>query len=239
MKNRLWVPIVTILFTLGISACKPAPVPATVPVTRQLPQTATSPSHSDIEEATNTALPPTNMPVPTKTAIPPTETAPPLEPTPVLLELKSGAFQAKQLIPVRHTCHGENLSPPLAWSQPPDGTKSTVLIMDDPDAVNVAGFVWDHWLLFNLPPDILSTQEGVLPDPELPDGSRHGQNSFKRLGYGGPCPPSGQTHRYVFKLYALDTILTLEAGASKDEILETVSGHVLAEAELVGLYSSP
>ena len=111
--------------------------------------------------------------------------------------------------------------------------------MDDPDAVSVAGFVWDHWVLFNLPADIFSLPEGVPPDAELPDGSRHGQNSFKRLGYGGPCPPSGQTHHYVFTLYALDTQLELGAGASKDEILEGLDGHVLTQTQLVGLYTSP
>jgi Raf kinase inhibitor-like YbhB/YbcL family protein len=142
-------------------------------------------------------------------------------------------------IPVRHACHGENLSPPLAWSQPPQGTQSLVLIMDDPDAVSVAGFVWDHWLLFNIPPDVLSISEGVLADAELPDGSHHGQNSFKQLGYGGPCPPSGQIHRYVFTLYALDTILALEPQVTKDEILEATSGHILGQGELVGTYKSP
>jgi len=169
-----------------------------------------------------------------------------VQPTPTLpirlpaeFELTSSAFQADQPIPVRHTCHGEDLSPLLAWGQPPEGTQSLVLIMDDPDAVEVAGFVWDHWLLFNIPPEVQSLSEGVPADAENPDGSRHGQNSSRRLGYNGPCPPSGQTHRYVFTLYALDTLLDLKSRASKEEILDAMDGHVLAQAQLVGLYTSP
>jgi len=154
-------------------------------------------------------------------------------------ELTSGAFEAEQPIPVRHACHGENLSPPLAWNQPPPGTESFVLVMEDPDAVGVVGFVWDHWLLFNVAADVRALSEGIPQDAELPDGSRQGQNSFNQLGYGGPCPPSGQTHGYVFTLYAVDTILELEGGAGKDEILGAIEGHILAQAQLVGLYTSP
>jgi Raf kinase inhibitor-like YbhB/YbcL family protein len=116
---------------------------------------------------------------------------------------------------------------------------SFALIMDDPDAVPVAGFVWDHWLLFNLPVQVTSLAEGVPQDGELADGSRQGQNSANRLGYAGPCPPGGQTHGYVFRLYALDTTLELPAGASKEEILGAMEGHILAQAELVGMYTAP
>jgi Raf kinase inhibitor-like YbhB/YbcL family protein len=174
---------------------------------------------------------------PVSTSIPPESASPSW--VEVQFDLSSSAFQANQAIPVRYACHGEDLSPPLAWSQPPTGTQSFALIMDDPDAVNVAGFVWDHWLVFNLPANILSLPEGIPPDAELPDGSCYGRNSFKRLGYGGPCPPSGHTHSYVFTLYALDTVLDLEAGASKDEILEAMNSHILGQAELIGSYTSP
>ncbi len=111
--------------------------------------------------------------------------------------------------------------------------------MDDPDAIPVAGFVWDHWLLFNIPEDARSLPEGIANEKELPNGSSHGTNSFKRLGYGGPCPPSSQTHRYVFTLYALDTILDLEPGATKDQILEAMDGYILGEAKFSGSYTSP
>jgi hypothetical protein len=114
-----------------------------------------------------------------------------------------------------------------------------VLVMDDPDAVDVVGFVWDHWLLFNLPADVLALSEGVPRDAELPEGSRQGRNSSDQLGYGGPCPPSGETHSYVFTLYAVDTFLEFEEGVGKEDILRAIEGHVLAQAELVGLYTSP
>jgi Raf kinase inhibitor-like YbhB/YbcL family protein len=154
-------------------------------------------------------------------------------------ELTSSAFQSEQPIPSRHACHGEDLSPPLAWKGVPEGTQSLVLIMDDPDAVAVAGYVWDHWLLFNIPPETKYLPEGISANAELSDGSRHGQNSFRRLGYGGPCPPGGQTHRYSFTLYALDIPLDLESGAIKDDILVAMEGCVLAKAQLIGLYTSP
>jgi hypothetical protein len=159
--------------------------------------------------------------------------------TPEPLELTSGAFEPGESIPMRHACHGENLSPPLTWNNPPDGTESFALVMDDPDAVDVVGYVWDHWLLYNIPPDLRALPEGVPPDPELTDGSLQGENSAGELGYGGPCPPSGQRHEYVFRLYALDTMLNLETGETKDAILKAIEGHVLAEAELVGAYTSP
>jgi Raf kinase inhibitor-like YbhB/YbcL family protein len=113
------------------------------------------------------------------------------------------------------------------------------MIMDDPDAVPVAGRVWDHWVLFNIPPDTTSLPEGLPKDLELADGSRHGRTSSSQTGYTGPCPPSGQTHGYVFTLYAIDTLLDLEPGASKQEVLDAIDGHILAQAQLVGMYTSP
>jgi Raf kinase inhibitor-like YbhB/YbcL family protein len=105
--------------------------------------------------------------------------------------------------------------------------------MDDPDA---PGGTWVHWVLYNIPAETRGLQENIAPDAQLPDGSMHGINSFGRPGYGGPCPPSG-THRYFFKLYALDTTLSLNESANKEEVLAAIEGHVLAETELVGTYS--
>ena len=174
----------------------------------------------------------TASPTPTATAVPPTETAQPFT-------LTSTAFEANALIPERYACHGEKLSPALAWSNPPANTQSFALIMEDPDAVKVVGYIWDHWLLFNIPASTLSLAEGIASKAELPDGSRHGQNSSKALGYGAPCPPNGQTHTYRFTVYAADTLLELEPGATKAEIMQALEGHILAQAELDGRYTSP
>jgi Raf kinase inhibitor-like YbhB/YbcL family protein len=148
-------------------------------------------------------------------------------------ELTSTAFVHGESIPRKYSCDGEDISPPLAWSDPPAGTQSFALTFDDPDAP--AG-VWVHWLLFNIPADARALPDGVPADAELPDGSLNGVNSWRRMGYGGPCPPGG-THRYVFKLHALDTMLDLEAGASKKELLQAMEGHILAQAELMGPYT--
>lgn len=148
------------------------------------------------------------------------------------MELKSPAFGYGQSIPTRYTCDGEDISPPLEWSDPPANTRSFALIMDDPDAP--VG-VWDHWVLFNIRSETRSLPEGIPPDADLIQGGRHGRNSWKRLGYGGPCPPGG-THRYFFRLYALDTVLELPPGASKENVLKAIEGHILAQAELMGMY---
>lgn len=148
-------------------------------------------------------------------------------------QIMSSAFSPGGVIPEKYTCDGQDLSPPLQWADPPVGTRSLALISDDPDAP--AG-TWVHWVLFNLPAGTRSLPEAVPADAELPDGSRHGQNSWKRLGYGGPCPPSG-THRYFFKLYALDTILDIKSGTTKQQLLKAMEGHILGQTELMGLYS--
>ncbi|MBI4757914.1 MAG: YbhB/YbcL family Raf kinase inhibitor-like protein [Chloroflexi bacterium] len=148
-------------------------------------------------------------------------------------ELASTAFAPGKPIPRKYTCDGENISPPLQWGDPPQPTRSFALIADDPDAP--AG-TWVHWVLYNLPAGARALPEAVRSDATLPDGSRHGQNSWRRLGYGGPCPPSG-THRYFFKLYALDTVLDLAAGASKEQLLQAMKGHILAQTEVMGLYA--
>ena len=147
-------------------------------------------------------------------------------------ELKSTAFAAGQPIPRQYTCDGENVSPPLQWNDPPAGTQSLALICDDPDAP--AG-TWVHWVLYNLPAKTRTLAEAIPATADLPDGSRHGKNGWGRLGYGGPCPPSG-THRYFFKLYALDTVLGLASGADKNQLLQAMQGHILAQTELMGTY---
>ena len=236
MKRLLFVSIVIALLMIscGLAPASPPPTDTLPPP----PDTAVPPAEPTAVP-TDPPLPPTDAPAPTNTTVPATEAAPPPTQPPAPLALSSSAFQADQHIPVRHACHGENLSPPLAWTQPPPGTQSFALVMDDPDAVAVAGYVWDHWLLFNIPADVLSLPEGLPRDGELPDGSRQGMNSNNALGYGGPCPPGGQTHGYVFTLYALDTLLELNAGASKGQILEALDGHILDQAVLVGRYTSP
>ncbi len=148
-------------------------------------------------------------------------------------ELTSTAFAAGQSIPRKYTCDEADISPPLEWSDAPRGTGSFALIADDPDA---PGGTWVHWVLYNLPAETRALPEDIPPDSELPDTSSHGKNSWGRLGYGGPCPPGG-THRYFFKLYALDSVLDLNGGASKEQLLRAMEGHILSQTELMGSYS--
>jgi Raf kinase inhibitor-like YbhB/YbcL family protein len=147
--------------------------------------------------------------------------------------LESSAFAHEQAMPQKYSCDGQDVSPPLSWDEPPAGTQSLVLIMDDPDAP--VG-TWVHWVLYDLPATASSLPEAIASNAEPSGGGVHGKNSWGNLGYGGPCPPSG-THRYFFKLYALDTMLDLDSGAPKDRVLETMEGHILGQAELMGTYS--
>ena len=149
-------------------------------------------------------------------------------------ELTSPAFKDGEVIPPRYTCEGEDLSPPLHWTVPPPATKSFVIVADDPDAP--VG-TWVHWVIYNLPLDLRGLSEGVPPKDHLPNGSMQGLNDFKRIGYGGPCPPRGKPHRYYFKLYALDAVLNVKPCATKHQVLEACQGHVLAEAQLMGRFS--
>jgi Raf kinase inhibitor-like YbhB/YbcL family protein len=148
------------------------------------------------------------------------------------LTLSSSAFQDGRPILSVHTCDGRDSSPPLSWSGTPQGTKSVALISDDPDA---PGKTWVHWVLYNVPSTVTRLPEGLPPDRELADGSRQGMTDFGRVGYGGPCPPSG-THRYFFKLYALDTVLSLAPGATKAQLEAAMKGHVVTQAQLMGTY---
>ena len=148
-------------------------------------------------------------------------------------ELTSTAFASGDPIPTKYTCDDQDISPPLQWKDPPEGTRSFALICDDPDAPMGT---WVHWVLYNLPASTDTLPEALRSDADLPDGGRHGQNGWGQPSYGGPCPPGG-THRYFFKLYALDAELDLAAGASKEELLRAMEGHVLASTETMGVYS--
>lgn len=150
------------------------------------------------------------------------------------LTLFSDDFVRGDIIPVRHTCEGSNISPALTWGDPPDGTRSFALICDDPDTPR-GTFV--HWVLFNLPPNVRGLAQNVQKVETLSDGSRQGTNDFGKPGYGGPCPPPGHgPHRYFFKLYALDTLLELPSNVTKAEVVEAMDGHILAQGEVMGRF---
>ena len=149
------------------------------------------------------------------------------------MKLESTAFEADGLIPSQYTCDGQDISPPLSWDEPPTGTQSFALICDDPDAP-LRTFV--HWVLYNLPAETRQLPENVPGDPKLSGGGVQGKNDFGKLGYGGPCPPRG-THRYFFKLYALDRQLGLESGASKAKVEAAMKGHILGSTEIIGRYA--
>jgi len=152
------------------------------------------------------------------------------------LTLISSSFQDGGEIPERFTCEGEDVSPDLQWRSVPSGTRSLVLIVDDPDAPDPKApkMVWDHWLLYNLPPGAGGLAAGVAPQ-DLPGGTLEGVNSWGRTGYGGPCPPIGR-HRYFHILYALDTELGDLGRPGKNRLLEAMQGHILEHTELVGTY---
>ena|SRR5436190_16892263 len=147
------------------------------------------------------------------------------------MRLSSSAFLPNGAIPVGHTCDGADRPPPLAWTEPPGGTTSFALIVDDPDAPDPRApkTVWVHWVVYNLP-----AETAALGDA-LPAPAREGVNDFKRVGWNGPCPPVGR-HRYFFKLYALDTTLPDLGRPTKAKLEQAMAGHVLAEAEVVGTY---
>jgi len=149
------------------------------------------------------------------------------------LELKSPAFKQGGKIPERYTCDGDDISPPLKWDNVPKGTKSFVIICDDPDAPMGT---WVHWVYYDIPATVKELPENILPEENPSIGGTQGINDFKRIGYGGPCPPWG-THRYFFKLYALDDMLNLPAGLTKDQVLKRMKGHIIEKSILVGIYS--
>lgn len=150
------------------------------------------------------------------------------------LTLTSAVFAPQREIPARYTCEGADVSPPLQWSGVPDGTRSLVLIVDDPDAPDPEAprMTWVHWVLYNLPPDSTGLEEECSA---LPGDAQEGVNDWKHTGYGGPCPPVGR-HRYFFKLYALDTMLPALRHPTKTDVEQAMASHVMAQAELVGTY---
>ncbi len=148
------------------------------------------------------------------------------------LQITSSAFSEGGMIPRQYSCDGADVSPDLTWEGVPGGTVSLALICDDPDAPMGN---WVHWVQYNIPPGEACLPAEIAPDATLSNGALHGTNDFHRLGYGGPCPPGG-THRYYFKLYALDAELSLEAGAKKAQVEAAMEGHILAQAQLMGKY---
>ncbi len=148
------------------------------------------------------------------------------------IQVTSTAFAEGELIPPDYTADGPNISPPLQWQGVGESAVSIALINDDPDAPMGT---WVHWVLYNLPGDTTSLPENIPPKEMLDNGGVHGTTDFGRIGYGGPAPPSG-THRYYFKIYALDSMLDLAPGATKDEVEEAMKGHILAEGQLMGKY---
>jgi len=150
------------------------------------------------------------------------------------MELKSTDFAAGGNIPRQFTCDGADMSPALEWGALPEGTQSFALIADDPDAP--VG-TWVHWVIFDMPAKLRALPQNLPKTEQLADGSRQGRNDFRKIGYGGPCPPPGKAHRYFFKLYALDAKLNLKVGATKKEVEGAMEGHVLAQGEYMGRYS--
>ena len=149
------------------------------------------------------------------------------------MELKSSAFQNGAEIPRKHTCEANDVSPSLSWDKAPSGTQAFALIADDPDAP--VG-TWVHWVIYDLPGDTKELPEATATSEALSNGAKQGTNDFKKIGYGGPCPPAGLAHRYFFKLYALDAPTNLKPRATKQQLLDAMKGHVLGEAELMGRY---
>jgi Raf kinase inhibitor-like YbhB/YbcL family protein len=220
-------------------SCSPTPTPPPAPTDTAPPAATLSPTDTPTPEPTPTPTEP-----PTATPVPPT-------PTPERLRLTSPAFGSRGMIPTRYTRRGDDISPPLEWDDPPQGTQTFALIVFS-DPVMDGGGNWVQWILYNIPAETRALPEGVTPDADgmLTDGSQHYENSWGELKYGGPNPPHVSTYKYFFILYALDAMLDLETveetmreegtlpwiGASKAILLRAVEGHILAQGELVGKY---
>jgi Raf kinase inhibitor-like YbhB/YbcL family protein len=150
------------------------------------------------------------------------------------LKLESSAFQQGETIPAKYTCDGPDVSPPLQWMDVPKEAQSLALLCDDPDS---ARNPWSHWVLYDLPAGTRELPAGYPPGPEPEPGGKQGRNDFGHAAYGGPCPGGGATHHYYFRLYALDEILDLPPGATRSQLLGRMQGHILAESELMGVYT--
>ena len=149
------------------------------------------------------------------------------------IDVRSSAFGEGDRIPSDFTCDGADMSPPIEWSGVPANAQSLAVIVDDPDAPSGD---WAHWLVYDLPPDLTQLPAGISPEEKLFVSGSQGLTDFRKLGYQGPCPPGGE-HRYFFKVYALDAMLSLKPGASKQELFQAMQGHVLAEGVLMGKYA--
>jgi Raf kinase inhibitor-like YbhB/YbcL family protein len=149
------------------------------------------------------------------------------------LSVTSPAFKDGQRIPVKYTADGDDMSPPLTWTDIPEGVTEYALIADDPDA---PGGTFTHWVIYGIPGDYGHLADGITQISELDNGAMQGKNSFGRIGYGGPSPPKGKPHRYVFTLYAIDAKLDLPAGITKEELKKAMQGHIMSEGKLTGLY---
>jgi Raf kinase inhibitor-like YbhB/YbcL family protein len=148
-------------------------------------------------------------------------------------EIKSPAFTQSGMIPRKHTCDGPDVSPALEWTGVPEGAKTLALICDDPDAP--VG-TWVHWVLYNLPAHVTNLPEGVPTTEKIDQGASQGTNDFGRIGYGGPCPPPGTPHRYLFKLYALDDKIPLAPGTKKKEVMKALENHIIGQSEIMGKF---
>jgi Raf kinase inhibitor-like YbhB/YbcL family protein len=148
-------------------------------------------------------------------------------------EVLSSAFKPNETIPREYTCDGSDISIPLSWKDVPDRTKGFALIADDPDAPRGT---WVHWVVYDLPGDLRELAAGIGHEESLRNGAKQGKNDFGKIGYGGPCPPSGPAHRYHFKLYALSQLTGLRSKATKQQLLDAMKGHVLGQAQLIGIY---
>ncbi len=149
------------------------------------------------------------------------------------MTITSAAFENQKAIPAEYSCRGQDVPPALTWAGVPSEAKSLALVVDDPDAPMGT---WVHWVVYNIPVDRTGFERAVPKTDRLPDGTVQGKGSNGRIGYAGPCPPSG-THRYFFKLYALDTELSLGPGATKEQLISAIHGHILTQSELMGTFS--
>lgn len=151
-----------------------------------------------------------------------------------MMRITSPAFEHNAGIPEKYTCRGNNISPPLQWEVPPEGTRSIAVIAEDPDS---SPRTFTHWILYNIAPRHTELPEDVPKEPVLSDGSRQGQNDFMGTGYGGPCPHEGE-HRYIFRVYALDKVLDLDGTVDRDKLHEAITGHVLDHGDYQGLFKA-
>ena len=149
------------------------------------------------------------------------------------ITISSAAFKNGSPIPQRFTCQGDNISPALAWSGAPPGTKTLALICEDPDAPNGTFY---HWVIYNIPASERGLAENIAKKDALPNGARQGTNSFEQVGYGGPCPPPGKAHHYHFQLFALDTEVNIPGVVTHDRLESAMQGHIVAEAEIIGTF---